>query len=493
MKLPPIKPPSELDLYARRRLTMGAVLLGAGIVAIVVALLSSGSGGSPADPRALVPASATLYAEADLSQDGDAGQAADTFASRVPLLSHQILARLTAGYPSLSAAGVVGGGGRVPWLGNILALAQTPEGSLALLAAGDSDGAAKFAQSYLHPRSTARVAGVDVMRGKHGSAAIVDGFLAIGDDAAVRMSVELAGGDGAGALSSEKVATDTLASLPDSSLVRAFVAGRGLRALGPLSALGESNPVGLAASFTPQSIELTAHVGFDGKSSPALAGLKAFKPRLPEDLDSGTLGYVGIGPPTTLEQGLLGQAGSSLPATAALLLGQLGIADPGGLLRALAPALGDETAIAVIPGPGAEGSDVVAPPSLGLASDRVDEETALKALHSLGSDVTGSVSGSRLYVAGTPSALARLSNPQGSLASSGRFREALGGLALKPSFEAYLDVAGLLPIFEAAGLAENPAYASFASDARRLDALGLTLTSSSAGLDVRVRLTLTGI
>ena len=61
-----------------------------------------------------------------------------------------------------------------------------------------------------------------------------------------------------------------------------------------------------------------------------------------------------------------------------------------------------------------------------------------------------------------------------------------------PSLEAYFDLAGLVPLFEAAGLAENPGYASFAAEFRRLDTLGVSLSASRSSLNLDARLTLHG-
>jgi hypothetical protein len=47
-----------------------------------------------------------------------------------------------------------------------------------------------------------------------------------------------------------------------------------------------------------------------------------------------------------------------------------------------------------------------------------------------------------------------------------------------------------VPIFEAAGLAENPAYASFASEIRRLRALGVVVSSEDGAVTVQARMTL---
>jgi hypothetical protein len=52
---------------------------------------------------------------------------------------------------------------------------------------------------------------------------------------------------------------------------------------------------------------------------------------------------------------------------------------------------------------------------------------------------------------------------------------------------AYLDLGGLVSLAENAGLGEDPAYATFAQDLRRLEALGVAIESTPETLSTDAR------
>ena len=58
----------------------------------------------------------------------------------------------------------------------------------------------------------------------------------------------------------------------------------------------------------------------------------------------------------------------------------------------------------------------------------------------------------------------------------------------EPSVLAYANLGGLISLAESAGLGEDPAYATFAQDLRRLEALGVAVESTPEMLSTDARL-----
>jgi len=476
----------SLDVYRRRRLILAILIVA--FVRIVLLAVNGGetSSGSP-DPRAVVPADALAYAEVHLDTAREQSSAASAFAAQLPKISGQVIARVTA---SLPFAGAGLGTSREPWLGGEVASATLPRAQhLELLASTNDAAALRFAGALVGSAQRTNYRGTEILAGTRGSAAIVGGFLALGQDAAVRRAIDTNTGDPS--LATYGPARVVLSALPSPSFAREYFSAAAKQPLG--AAFGALNgPAAIAVRFTRRSVELDAHVRVDPQARQALSQLAGFDPTLAGTLAAGTLGYLGGGPLSASERIAVARLGASLPKLVSATIARFGISDPAALARELAPILGNETAVGLVSGPTPHKGQFAAPPTLGVVSKGVAAGGALRALHGLRKDVTGEVRGNRLLLAGNPPALSRLVHPRGSLASGPAFRSALSGLARRPAFEAYLDLGGLVPLFETAGLAENPAYASFAPEARRLEALGAALKPSRKALDARVRLTITG-
>ena len=278
-----------------------------------------------------------------------------------------------------------------------------------------------------------------------------------------------------------------------------------------------------------------AHPGF-------FSAFPTFRPTLPGSLQEGSLGYLGIGDPGQTLRSLLKQATVEQPGLAAAvgnLLGrvkQLGKVD---LQKNLLPSLGGEAAFALQPNPRAGGGQAAGAPApsatsqglprsqspflefigadvntgkTGTALTRLEAPIA-KALaptaghrgpafnrHKVGDvtvhslrlsptlDLTYAIAESALVVATDPSGVAQVVAGEGGLGGVDLFKSATGGLPNDVSVLGYLNLGGLISLAERAGLASDPAYATFAPEIHKLGALGLAVRNGPDELatDVQV-------
>jgi hypothetical protein len=288
------------------------------------------------------------------------------------------------------------------------------------------------------------------------------------------------------------------------------------------------------------------------KSNPGFfAAFPSFEPSLPERLARRTLGYVGLAEPGTTVRELLAQATAEAPALAAGIteaaerlrdLGDVELEDE------LLPSLGGEAAFALQPGSGQpsatepEGTttapaptpeglpeDTPAPPGepvpiLQFLAEGVDSERARRTLAQLQVPIseafdTGTslqapvfdrrevggvemqvlgisptvnlsyaVAGEDLAVATQPQGVEEVVAGEGGLDDTEAFQTATEDLAEEPSLLAYLDLSGLLDLAEREGLAEDPAYALFAGELRRLRGAGLSVASEPSSIDTDLRI-----
>jgi len=104
-------------------------------------------------------------------------------------------------------------------------------------------------------------------------------------------------------------------------------------------------------------------------------------------------------------------------------------------------------------------------------------------------DLTYAVFDGRLAIATDPRGIAQAVNASDeSLADSVAYQDATEGLPEEPSLLAFFNVADLLALAEREGLGEDPGYAFFAADARRLQGLALAVEQGEATLDTTVRI-----
>jgi hypothetical protein len=420
-----------------------------------------------------------------------------------------------------------------------------------LLEADDAEGAREFAASLVsgEARSTT-YREVPISVDRRGVATAVDGgFLVIGLPRGVREVIDIESGErDARSLADDPSATAARDALPDKRLADAYLSEDGVaelvaRARGPLADLAPIvNPdatsgAALAVVAGDDGFGVAIRSRLDperAKKHPGFfAAFPPFSPSLAGSLPEGSLGYLGIGDPGTVLTSLFEQAGAQAPGLAEAIgalindVRKLGNVD---LEQDLLPSLGGEGALALQPAPGGgEDSDEQAAPATGapfieFIADDVNSERAEEALarlqapildalspaggleasafeqHQVGDvtahsvrlsgsvDLTYAVAGSSLVVATDRAAVDQLVSGDGGLDGADRFQTATDGFTGEPSMLGYLDLRGLTALGEEAGLAEDPAYATFASDIANLEALGLAVQSSSQELSTDLRL-----
>jgi Protein of unknown function (DUF3352) len=382
--------------------------------------------------------------------------------------------------------------------------------------------------------------------------ALIGGFLAIGTQSGLRDVIDADSGEkGTGSLAGDPEATAARAALPDQRLADAYLSKHGIAELvansrGPLATLASViNPdaslgvaVALVASDDGLDVDVRSELDPDrAKAHPGFfSAFPPFEPTLAAALPRDSLGYVGIGDAGTTLKSLLQQAGAEQPGLAAAVgdlvkqVKDLGNVD---LEKDVLPSLGGEAAFALQPAPGGAGGNkgggnagtlpTSQIPFLEFIAADVDADRTTKALarlqapiiqalnpsklqvpafsqHKIGDvtahsvdlspavDLTYAIVGSSLVVATDPAAVQRVAGGEGGLDGKDLFDQATDGFPGDLSMLSYLNLRGLITLGESTGLAENPAYATFASEIHKLEALGLAIQSGSDELSTDARL-----
>jgi hypothetical protein len=360
------------------------------------------------------------------------------------------------------------------------------------------------------------------------------------------------GAKGTGSLAGDPPATAALDALPDKRLADAYLSKHGIAELvansrGPLATFASViNPdasrgvaVALVASDDGLDVEVRSELDPDRvKAHPGFfAAFPPFEPKLAGSLPRDSLGYVGIGDPGTTLKSLLQQASAEQPGLAAAVgdlvkqVKNLGNVD---FEKDVLPSLGGEAAFALQPAPGQPSGNKGGgnagtlsssqTPLLEFIASDVDAGRASQALarlqgpiiealnpskelrvpafsqHKIGDvtahsvslsgtvDLTYAIVGSSLVVATDPAAVQQVARGEGGLDGKDLFDQATNGFPGELSMLSYLNLRGLIALGERSGLAENPAYATFASEIHKLEAVGLAIQSSSDELSTDVRL-----
>jgi hypothetical protein len=505
----------------------------------------------PADDAVeLVPADALAYLHANLDPDTEQGANAADLIDRLPVIGGEVTRRALALVPGPATGTLDFDRDIKPWFGGELAMAVLPGAPaperVDLVEASDSKGAGEYASSLAVGQvQTSEYQGIDVSVDQKGVAtAQVDGFLAIGTEDGVRAVIATAtGAEGADALAGDADAEAVRGDLPEHRFADAWVSPEGVSDLisgsrGPLATL---TPLISPGSTTGAAVGLSADDdGFDiavrseldpdrEEASPGFfAAFPSFDPSLAEKLSTKTLAYLGIGPPRETVSALVAQADAQAPGIARGfedLADELRHHDNVDLEGQLLDALGDQAAFALEPAPSGEGAPAVAgTPYLLFAADGVDEDEARKALAALqvpiadavhtGSEgqapifsqqdvsgvqanslrvsptveVTYAVFDGLAAIATDPAGIAGLVDGDGGLGEQQLYESATDGFPDEVSMLAYLDLGDLVQIGEQAGLAEDPLYATFAGDVRRLEALGVAVSNEDDLLATDLRL-----
>jgi len=505
----------------------------------------------PDDAEELVPSDALAYLHLELDPETEQAAEAAEIAGRLPRLTEalatQILARLpgAGGSPASFLAEVE------PWFAGEAAVAVVPAPpgppeQVVLLEFEEAEGAEAYADRLAAGTPAVEdYQGVEVSEDERGLAsAKVEDFLVLGTSDGVRDVVDAAAGaDGAGSLAAEETATQAREQLPDHRLAEAYLSGEGVEQLageaGPLRGvsllLAPGASEGAAAALVTEdgAVELVVRSQIDPERSDAspqfFAAFPRFEPSLDERLSERTAAYLGIGDPERAVAALLSQATAQAPGIAAgfeALVEDLRRDARVDVEREFLASLGGEAAFAL----GLAGEDdttgVPADRFLEFVADDVDEERARRALAGLQAPLAESVDpalgqlpgfGEQVIagvaarsvrlspaleltyavfdgiaaIATDPAGIEELASSEGgagSLSQSERFELATAGFEEQVSLIAYLDLVALVSLGEREGLAGSPAYAQVATDARSLQALGLSVRSEEDLLAADLRL-----
>jgi Protein of unknown function (DUF3352) len=299
-------------------------------------------------------------------------------------------------------------------------------------------------------------------------------------------------------------------------------------------------------------LEIEVHSVLDperAESAPGFfAAFPSFEPELAGELSEDALGYLALGDPQQSIASLLSQATAEAPAIAESFedvgdrLRDAGKVD---LERDVLPLLTSQAAVAVEPseaagggaaeaeGGGGVGPEIgpeVAPapgiPFVSLIVDDVDTDQATKTLSGLQApiakaldpgrslqapvfreeevdgvtarslrisptvDLTYAIVDGKLVISTDRAGVEQVASDESSLEDAGGFEAATDGFPDEVSALLYLNVGGLLKLAEAAGLSEDPGYALFAEEFRRLEGLGVAVDRDDEAIDTRIRLTI---
>ena len=544
----------DLEIHTRLRLALalGAVVALALVWLVAVpALPCQAPGGDrcpPADDAIhLVPEDALAYVHLNVDPDTEQYEDAAKVFERLPGITKQASTLMLSRLPGADGTPPDFERDIAPWFGGEAALAIMPAGGggvgegVGLLEVSDESGAREFADSIAagKPRSkTYRE--VEVRVDRRGLAtALVAGFLVIGAESGVRDAIDAdSGAEGTGSLADDRRASAARNALPDKRLADAYLSAGGIAELvadprGPLATLASViNPdasqgaaAALVAGDDGLELDLRSELGQRrAKAHPGFfSAFPSFEPDLAGSLPPDSLGYVGIGDPEKTLRSLLKQAGAQEPGLAAAFsdlvrrVRKLGEVD---LEKDLLPSLGGEAAIALQPAgqiPFLEfiAADVDASRASqalarlqGPIAQALNPSKALQApvvsQHKVGGltahsvrlsptvDLTYAIEGSTLVVATDPAAVKQLASDEGGLDGEELFDRATDGFPGEVSMLGYLNLGGLIALGENAGLGEDPAYVSFASEIHKLRALGLAIQSSREELSTDARLIIEG-
>jgi hypothetical protein len=539
----------SLSVFSRRRL-IAALLVAAGLLAVfafaVPNLPCQFPGGDscppPDDAQELVPADALAYLHANLDPDTDEYSDAADVIAKLPVIGGQVVDRSTALIPAPAGGSLDFDRDVRPWFGGEAAIVVLPGTGVLpervdLLEVEDSQAAADYARSIaVGQLQTSDDDGIEVsVDQKDVASAEVNGFLAIGTEDGVRAVIATAtGADDSPSIADDEAAADIRDELPEHRFAEAWLSPDGVDRLlaSNTGTLGTFTPLvapgstqGVAASLSAgggDGLELAVRSALDpdrgAASTSFFDAFPSFDPDLPEKLQADTLAYLGIGPPSETIGDLLTQASAEAPGIAAgfeKLVKKLRKKSDVDLEGDLLGSLGDQAALTLEP---------AGFPFIQFVADGVDEDKARTALAALqkpladaassGDELQAPVFGQQdvsgvetnslrisptlqltyavfdelVAIATDPAGVSDLINGAGGLGDAELYQDATAGFPDEVSLIAFLDLDRLVAIGEKAGLAEDPLYATFAGDIRRLDGLGVAVSTDNDVLATDARL-----
>jgi Protein of unknown function (DUF3352) len=521
------------------------------VVVVVIALVAvpnlpcQAPGGDecspPDDAIELVPGDSLAYLHADTDPDTQQYENAAEIADRLPKLTDQLINRLpgpTGGTFSYRRE-------VAPWLGEEAAVAVIPVRSgkrdvTTLLEIGDEEGANRFVQDLTgdEPRTESYR---DHELGTSGglTVATAGDFVVAGPDAAVKRVIDTdAGGR---SLADSEPADEVRDALPDLRLAELIVSEQGAAellapggSLAPFEAFVNARATleaGAALVAREDGFELEIHSVLDPDAANApgfFAAFPSFEPALEGSVGEGALAYLALGDPEQSLAGLLSQATAEAPGIAAgfeRVAERLRRSGNVNLEQDILPLLTSQAAVAVEPSVGGSDAVVAGVPFVSLIVEEVDAEAATEALSQLQAplvkalepqrglqapvfkeqeiegvrvqsltisptvELTYAIVDGKLVLSTDPAGVRQVASGSSSLEDSERFSMATENLPEEVSALLYLNLGGLLGVAEQAGLGEDPAYALFSGELRKLEGLAVAVDRAEDAIDTKIRVT----
>jgi Protein of unknown function (DUF3352) len=540
---------SGLPQRTRELILAGSATL---VVVVVIALVAVPNlpcqvpGGDecapPDDAIELVPGDSLAYLHADTDPDTQQYENAAEIAEQLRKLTDQLIDRLpgpTGGTFSYRRE-------VAPWLGEEAAVAVIPVRSgnqevTTLLEIGDAEVANRFVQDHTgdEPQTESYR---DHELGSSGglTVATAGDFVVAGPDAAVKRVIDTDAGGGS--LADSEPADEVRDALPDLRLAELIVSEHGAAellapggSLAPFEAFVNARATlgaGAALVAREDGFELEIHSVLDPERAANAPGFFAafpsFEPALEGSVGEGALAYLALGDPEQSLAGLLSQATAEAPGIAAgfeRVAERLSRSGNVNLERDILPLLTSQAAVAVEPSVGGSDAVVAGVPFVSLIIEEVDAEAATEALSQLQAplvkalepqrglqapvfkeqeiegvrvqsltisptvELTYAIVDGKLVLSTDPAGVRQVASGSSSLEDSERFSMATENLPEEVSALLYLNLSGVLGVAEQAGLGEDPAYALFSGELRKLEGLAVAVDRAEDAIDTKIRVT----
>ncbi|HEY3190947.1 MAG TPA: DUF3352 domain-containing protein [Solirubrobacteraceae bacterium] len=495
-----------MSVVARRRALAATALA----VLAAVGILLVGRTGNPAiatGAARLVPDNALVYVHLSTDPRRPAVRRAVKLAGKFPSfgrLRDSVLRKLSVNGDASEME---------EWLGKEASLALldtsgTIAGSLVVVGVRDESGARRFLAEGRGSQPSVRYRGVPVNAYGEVSAAFVDHYLVIGQEASVHRAIDLAQGRGR-TLADDPQYRRAVAGLPGDRVADAYVTTGGVRRLlepagGLLGAVGAllDHPglraTGLALTAEDPGARLVVHaLGGTGPYEP-------FSPSLPSEVPSGALAYIGVRGFDRAAARLLaatGEQASTLARVVAAIPREL-IAPLQGEVALLLTAPRDRTVLSVVAHAGDERrtraalSRLAGPlrkvlPRLRTSRATVAGVPATVLRSGRTFELDAAVFGGKLVIATAPEGIAALRARRGSLQDERAFRRVVpSATGRKATTLVFLDFDQLLDLAERTGLDDSRAYRQVRADLARVRAVGFSSsgrqgdTTAEIGFDI---------
>lgn len=473
------------------------------------------------DTIAFVPKDTVLYAHLTVNSDSHqwdlAGHLSDELPSITTLVQNSTGSLPTSGTRPVNVSREI-----VPWAKDDLALIgvpgpkqTTPEAYV--VGVGDTAKANQFLASIAPPGKTkqSKAGGATITVHTNGFASARSGDeLVFGNAIAVRAALDTKSGQAPKLQGSDLDAARE--GLPHVRLAELYLSRAGVQRLlagrpgasTQLDALvdyGATTGLAVSVRAHDDGLEVNVVSELDPKleqTSPnVFADLPEFDPGLADEASPNALGYIGVGDLGPALNKVLTTPGAGGLATSLRALGQslqqqAGV-DP---LKDLLPALGGQAALVAEPTGGV--------PYASLIVDDVDEKKAGDALASLQGPIVRSLAAGapqvprfqsqeidgvtvhsiqlspnvnlsyglfdgKLVISTQPQGIAQVRSSGGSLAGTGGFQDATDPLPGEVSALVFLNLHEIQGLAQAAGLSQDPLYASISEDISHIRSLGL--------------------